>query len=101
MSRLLVEPGRVVSLRRRVGRKRRFTLNAELDYLRARVAELETTLASERFTDRVKAEITTTELGKRVRSLTTTTNRAERLIARSAGDGLFSHQDRRICPAAS
>ena len=66
------------------------TLNAELEYLRARVAELEARLASERFTDRVKSEITTIELDNARAELATETKRAERLVARSRGEGTFA-----------
>ena len=88
--RLLVEPGRVVSLGEALVESEEPTLNAELEYLRARVAELESRLASERFTDRAKAEITTTELDNARAELTTKTNRAERLVARSRGEGTFA-----------
>ena len=78
------------------------TLNAELEILRAGVAELESRLASERFTDRAKSEITTIELDNARAELTTKTKRAERLVARSRGRGhLRGHQTRRICQVAS
>ena len=88
--RLLVEPGHVVSLGEALIESEEPTLNAELDYLRAGVAELESRLASERFTDRAKFEITTIELDNARAELTTKTKRAERLVARSGGEGTFA-----------
>jgi putative peptide zinc metalloprotease protein len=88
--RLLVEPGRVVSSGEALIESEEPTLSAELEYLRAGVAELESRLASERFTDRAKFEITTIELDNARAELTTKTKRAERLIARSAGEGTFA-----------
>jgi putative peptide zinc metalloprotease protein len=88
--RLLVEPGRVVSFGEALIESEEPTLNAELEYLRAGVAELESRLASERFTDRAKFEITTIELDNARAELATKTKRAERLIARSAGEGTFA-----------
>ena len=58
--------------------------------MRAGVAELESRLASERFTDRAKFEITTIELDNARAELTTKTKRAERLVARSGGEGTFA-----------
>jgi len=66
------------------------TLKSAIDVLQAQVAELETRLATERFTDRVKADITTTELGQVRAELTTAADRAQRLIARSRGEGVFA-----------
>jgi putative peptide zinc metalloprotease protein len=86
----LVEPGRVVSLGEPLIESEEPTLNAELDYLRAGVAELESRLVSERFTDRAKFEITTIELDNARAELTTKTKRAERLVARSEGEGTFA-----------
>ena len=90
MRRLLVEPGRVVSLGDALIESDDPTLNAELEYLRAGVAELESRLASERFTDRAKFEITTIELDNARTELTTKTKHAERLVARSASEGTFA-----------
>jgi putative peptide zinc metalloprotease protein len=87
---LLVEPGRVVTTGEALVQSEELTLAAELEILRARVAELEARLAAERFTDRVRAEITTTELGQARAELATAANRAERLVARSRGDGTFA-----------
>jgi putative peptide zinc metalloprotease protein len=88
--RLLAEPGRIVSFGDGLVESEELTLNAGLEYLRAGVAELEARLVSERFTDRVKAEITTIELGQTRAELATQTSRAERLIARSGGEGTFA-----------
>src|SRR5262249_60178412 len=90
VSRLLVEPGRVVSFGEALIESEEPTLNAELEYLRAGVAELESRLARECFTDRAKFEITIIELDNARVELTTKTKRAERLIARSAGEGTFA-----------
>ena len=87
---LLVEPGRIVTAGEALVESEEPTLKAELEILRARVAELETRLATERFTDRVRAEITTTELGQARAELATATDRAERLIVRSQSDGTFA-----------
>jgi putative peptide zinc metalloprotease protein len=88
--RLLVEPGGVVSFGEALIESEEPTLNAELEYLRAGVAELESRLASERFTDRAKFEITTIELDNARAELAIKTKRAERLVARSAGEGTFA-----------
>jgi putative peptide zinc metalloprotease protein len=66
------------------------TFNAGLKILQARVAELEVRLATERFIDRVRAEITTMELEQARAEFATATGRAERLIVRSHGDGTFA-----------
>ncbi|MBR0874891.1 PqqD family peptide modification chaperone [Bradyrhizobium tropiciagri] len=61
-----------------------------VEILRARVTELEAKLASERFTDRVRAEITTTELEQARAELATAADRADRLIVRSRSNGTFA-----------
>jgi putative peptide zinc metalloprotease protein len=88
--RLLVEPGRAVTIGEALIESEEITLEAELAVLRARVAELEATLAGERFIDRAKAEITATELAHARTELASATERAHRLIARSRGDGTFA-----------
>ncbi len=87
---LLVEPGKTVTAGEALVESEESTLKAELAILRARVAELETRLATERFADRVRAEITATELGQARAELATTTNRAGRLIVYSRSDGTFA-----------
>ena len=87
---LLVEPGKVVTTGEALVESEEVTLKAELEILRARVAELEARLATERFTDRVKAEITTTEIGHARAELANAASRAERLVARSRGEGTFA-----------
>ena len=87
---LMVEPGRIVTSGEKLVESEEPALKAELEILRARVAELETRLATERFTDRVRAEITSTELGQARAELATATDRAERLIVRSRSDGTFA-----------
>ena len=87
---LLVEPGKVSTAGEALVESEEPTLKAELEILRARVVELETRLATERFADRVRAEITTTELGQARAELATATDRAERLVARSRSDGTFA-----------
>ena len=61
------------------------TLEAELEILRAQVAELEARLAAERFTDRVKAEITTTEIGHARAELANADRVAPSVSSRAAG----------------
>ena len=87
---LLVEPGRFVTTGEALVQSEEIALKAELEILRAHVAELEARLSAERFTDRVRAEITTTELGQARAELATATHRAERLVARSRGEGTFA-----------
>jgi putative peptide zinc metalloprotease protein len=88
--RLLVEPGRIVKIGEALVESEESTLRAELEYARARVSELEAGLASERFTDRAKAEITAIELEHARTELASRVARAERLIARSEGEGIFA-----------
>jgi len=87
---LLVAPGSLVSTGTSLVESEERTVNAQLEILSGRVAELEARLAAERFTDRVKAEITTTELGHAREELARMTDRAERLVARSRADGIFA-----------
>ena len=87
---LLVEPGTIVTAGEPLVESEEPTLKAELDVLRARVVELEARLATERIADRVRAEITATELGQARAELATTAGRAERLIARSESAGTFA-----------
>ncbi len=86
----LVEPGKMVTAGEALVESEEPTVKAELEILRARVAELEMRLATERFADRVRAEITTTELGQVRAELATAIGRAERLTARSHSDGAFA-----------
>ena len=88
--RLLAEPGRLVPVGEALVESEEPTLKTEIDILQARVAELETRLVSERFSDRVQAQITMTELGQARAELATETGRMERLIARSRGVGVFT-----------
>jgi putative peptide zinc metalloprotease protein len=88
--RLLAEPGRLVLVGEALVESEEPTLKTEINILQARVAELETRLVSERFSDRVQAQITMTELGQARAELATETGRMERLIARSRGVGVFT-----------
>lgn len=88
--RLLVEPGRDVTIDQALIESDEPTLKSGIDVLQAQVAELEARLATERFSDRVKADITTTELGQVRAELATATDRAQRLVARSRGEGVFA-----------
>ena len=90
MRRLLNEPGRVVPVGEALVESEDPTLETEIEILQARVAELETRLTSERFKDRVQAQITTTELGYARAELATAASRVERLVARSRGAGVFA-----------
>jgi putative peptide zinc metalloprotease protein len=87
---LLVEPGKIVTAGEALVESEEPAFKAELEILRARVGELETRLATERFADRSRSEITTTELGQARAELATATGRAERLIVRSHSDGAFA-----------
>ena len=62
---LLVEPGKIVTAGEALVESEEPTLKAELEILRARVAELETRLATERFTDRVRQRSRPPNWGKR------------------------------------
>jgi putative peptide zinc metalloprotease protein len=94
----LAEPGTLVAAGQALIESEERTLKAELEILRARVAELETRLAAERFEDRVRAEITATELGQARSELTTAAGRSERLVTRSHGDGTFAVVKREDLP---
>jgi putative peptide zinc metalloprotease protein len=97
--RLLVEPGSIVSVGEALVESEEPTLKTEIEFLQARVSELEIKLASEQFTDRAKAEITRTELEHARSEFKTATQRAERLIARSQGDGVFTVLNPQDLPA--
>jgi putative peptide zinc metalloprotease protein len=88
--RLLVEPGHDVMADQALVESDEPTLQSGIEVLQARVAELETRLGTERFTDRVKAGITTTELGHARSELATATDSAKRLITHSRGEGVFA-----------
>ena len=88
--RLLVAPGRAVKVGEPLVESEDVTLNATLDGLSGRVAELEAKLAAERFNDRVRAELTATELGQAKAALASETRHAARLIARSRAEGAFA-----------
>ena len=88
--RLLVEPGNAVKLGDALIETEEPALGVELESLQARVGELDARLGSERFSDRAKAEITATELEFARAELATQTGRAERLVARSRGEGTFA-----------
>jgi putative peptide zinc metalloprotease protein len=90
VSRLLAEPGHPVPFGEALVESEEPTLKTEIEILQARVVELETRLVSERFSDRVQAQITMTELGHARAELTTAAARVERLVARSQGAGVFS-----------
>jgi len=85
----LVEPGRKVKVGDPLVESDDATLNAELESMRGHVSEIEAKLAAQRFTDRVQAEITTTELHQAEAELTSEIQRKERLVARSRADGVF------------
>ncbi|SRR6266496_72218 len=88
--RLLVEPGHLVTMGEALLEGEEPTLKAGIEILQARVDELEILLGTERFSDRVKAEITSTELGQARAELATTAENAERLIVRSRAAGIFA-----------
>jgi putative peptide zinc metalloprotease protein len=86
----LIEPGSAVTTGEALLESEEPTLKTRLEVLSARVAELDTRLATERFTDRVRSEITTTELEQARAELATATDRAGRLIIRSRSEGTFA-----------
>jgi putative peptide zinc metalloprotease protein len=88
--RLLVEPGTVVDVGEALVESEEPTLDAQIKSSIGRVAELEAQFASERFTDQVQAEITSTELGLARAELEHESTRVERLIARSRARGVFA-----------
>lgn len=89
VQRLLVEPGRDVKVGDPLVESEDATLAAELESMRGHVSEIEAKLVAERFTDRVQAEITATELHQAEAELKSEIQRKERLIARSRADGVF------------
>jgi putative peptide zinc metalloprotease protein len=88
--RLLAEPGHPVPFGEALVESEEPTLKTEIEIQEARVAELETRLVSERFSDRVQAQITMTELGQARAELATAAARVERLVAHSQGAGVFT-----------
>ena len=89
VQRVLVQPGRHVKVGDPLIESVDSTLSAELESMRDRVTEIETKLAADRITDRVQAEIATTELHQAQAELTAEIKRKEQLIARSRADGVF------------
>ncbi|WP_162918711.1 M50 family metallopeptidase [Taklimakanibacter deserti] len=89
VSRLLVEPGRHVSLGEALMESEEPMLDAKLELLQERIAELAARLAAERFADRVQASITTTELTHARAELANTIDQVERLTVRSRSEGTF------------
>ena len=87
---LLADPGTTVRPGDALVESEEPTLAAERRILQARVDELETRLATERFVDRARAGITTVELDHARAELATATRRADRLVARSERDGVFA-----------
>jgi putative peptide zinc metalloprotease protein len=88
--RLLVEHGRFVRAGEDLIESEDPLLRAQIEILGARVDELEMQLAAERFSDRVKAEITTTELRHARSELEHQQTRSARLVARSNAEGVFA-----------
>ncbi|WP_194470742.1 peptidase M50 [Bradyrhizobium sp. CCBAU 51753] len=87
---LAIQPGSLVTSGEKLVESEDPALVTGLEILRARVAELEAKLATERFTDRARAEITTTELDQARAELSTAADRVDRLIVRSRSDGTFA-----------
>jgi putative peptide zinc metalloprotease protein len=88
--RVLVEPGRAVSVGEGLIESEELTIDAALGILQAQALELEARFNSERFADRVKAEITALELRHVLAELATVQERADRLVSRSRADGVFT-----------
>jgi putative peptide zinc metalloprotease protein len=87
--RLVAEPGTHVRFGEPLIESDEPSLDAQIETARWRVAELEAELAAERFSDRVQAQITQTELDQARAELARSMERAERLVARSRADGVF------------
>jgi putative peptide zinc metalloprotease protein len=87
---LLVKPGSSVPAGAALVESEDLTMNAQLEIALARITELEARLASERFADRVKAKITTTELGHAQAEWANTAARVERLVVKSEAKGTFT-----------
>jgi putative peptide zinc metalloprotease protein len=64
-------------------------LKTQIEIDRHKVQQLELKWASERFVDRVKAEVTRNELGQEKANLERDLERGRRLTARSLGDGIL------------
>lgn len=87
--RLLVQAGHEVSVGEPLVESEDATVSAELEGLRGHVAEIEAKLDAVRFSDRIQAELTATELRQAEAELRSETQREERLIARSRANGVF------------
>lgn len=87
---LIAKPGSPVSVGTPLVEAEEPELNAQLKTMRARVEELEISLAAERFTDRAKAEVTRIELDQAMAELKDAYSRLDRLTVRSTANGTFS-----------
>jgi putative peptide zinc metalloprotease protein len=90
VQRLLTVPGRMVAEGDALVESEEPTLAAHVKSLQARVEELEAQLESERFKNRVDAEITSAELRHARAELAAENMRAQRLTARSRTAGVFA-----------
>lgn len=90
VQRLLTAPGRIVGEGDALVESEEPTLAAHIKSLQARVEELEAQLESERFKNRVDAEITGAELRQARAELAEETRRTQRLTARSRAAGVFA-----------
>jgi putative peptide zinc metalloprotease protein len=87
--RLLVKPGAPVRIGDELIESEESELSAQFEKLRWRVAELESNLSAQRFTDRSSAEVTSVELGEARSELARIRERGVRLIVHSGADGTF------------
>ena len=90
VQRLLTVPGRTVAEGDALVESEEPTLAAHVKSLQARVEELEAQLESQRFKNRVDAELTGAELGQARAELAEEAGRNQRLTARSRAVGVFS-----------
>lgn len=90
VTRLLATPGTLLSVGDAVSESEDPFLRARLARIAGRVAELEARLPSERFSNRVEAAITETELAQARAELAHEQRREAGLIAHSAADGVLA-----------
>jgi len=90
ITRLLAQPGARLVLGDAVSESEDPFLQSRLGKLRGRVAELEARLPSERFSNRVEAAITETELAQARAELAHEVLRESRLVARTRAEGVLA-----------
>jgi len=88
--RLLAKPGAVVRIGDPLIESAEAGLSAQIETLRWRVAELESDLSAQRFTDRSSAEVTILELAQARSEFERQRERGVRLVVHSGADGTFT-----------